>query len=152
MQLFTRIFENGGWIPPKYTCDGAGESPALEWSGVPEDAKSLALIVDDPDAPRGTFVHWVLYGIDPRENGLADGVGVAGPDAAGGRQGRNDFGKLGYGGPCPPRGTHRYYFRLYALDVELALRPGATRAELDAAMRGHILSRAELMGRYTRAS
>jgi Raf kinase inhibitor-like YbhB/YbcL family protein len=152
MQLFTRIFDNGGWIPPRYTCDGANDSPTLEWSGVPEGAKALVLIVEDPDAPRGTFVHWILYGMHPDENGVADAVGIEGPEAAGARQGRNDFGKLGYGGPCPPSGTHRYYFRLYALDAELDLAPGATRADVDRAMQGHVLAEAELMGRYERAS
>jgi Raf kinase inhibitor-like YbhB/YbcL family protein len=151
MQLFTPAFENGGMIPAKYTCDGADQSPALEWSGIPENAMSLALIVDDPDAPSGTFVHWLIYDIPADENGLADGVGIDGPEAAGGKQGRNDFGKLGYGGPCPPSGTHRYYFRLYALDIRLDLPAGKQRAALESAMRHHVLAEAELLGRYERA-
>lgn len=151
MQLFTRIFDHGGWIPSKYTCDGANESPTLEWSGVPENARSLALIVEDPDAPRGTFVHWLLYGMSPQENGLADGVGIDGPEAGGARQGQNGFGKTAYGGPCPPSGAHRYFFRLYALDADVKLPAGATRAQLEAAMHGHVLAEAELMGRYQRA-
>jgi Raf kinase inhibitor-like YbhB/YbcL family protein len=151
MQLFTPAFENGGWIPARYTCDGANESPALEWNGIPENTVSLALIVDDPDAPRGDFVHWLIYDIPATEKGLVDGVGVEGPEAAGTQQGRNDFGKLGYGGPCPPSGTHRYYFRLYALDIRLDLPPGKHRAAVESAMRNHVIAEAELMGRYERA-
>ena len=153
MRLFTSAFENGGAIPPKYTCDGENVSPPLEWSDVPGDATALTLIVEDPDAPRGTFVHWLIFDIPASEHGLAEAVGIAGPEAGGGRQGRNGFGKLGYGGPCPPSGTHRYFFRLYALERKLNVRSGVGRDEVDQAIRaGGVVAEAELMGRYTRAA
>lgn len=162
--LRSPAFTDGGMIPAEYTCDGAGGSPPLEWAGIPAEAKTLVLIVDDPDAPMGTFTHWVVADLPSGLQGLTAGVpageAVPGdstvpPDRAGksaGRQGKNDFGKLGYGGPCPPSGTHRYVFRLYAMAgfIELPVRP-PTRAEVLAAIKGHIVAEGRLIGRYTRA-
>jgi Raf kinase inhibitor-like YbhB/YbcL family protein len=127
----------------------------MDWAVVPETARSLALIVEDPDAPGGTFTHWVLFNLPPDLKGLDEGIPADGevatsPSAAKARQGQNDFGKLGYGGPCPPGGTHRYYFLLYALDNRPELAPGATRRALAEAMKGHILAQGRLMGRYSR--
>ena len=127
MRLTSDTFPEGGLIPATFTCDGANVSPPLAWHDVPVKAKSLALIVDDPDAPRGVFVHWLLFNIAATEKGLTQGVGAEGPRTANGRQGRNSFGKVAYGGPCPPSGTHRYQFHLYALDVSLDLEPGVSR-------------------------
>ena len=151
MKLFSPAFREGETIPTKYTCDGQDTSPPLEWEDVPRTAKSLALIVDDPDAPSGLFVHWVLFDVPATENGLTEGVGIGGPKAGGGTQGKNGFGKVAYGGPCPPGGTHRYYFHLYAVDTTLGLKPGANRQDVDAALRGHIVGETQMMGRYTRA-
>lgn len=151
MKLTTPAFSDGGAIPPKYMCDGENVSPPLEWSGLPAGAKCLALIMDDPDAPRGVFLHWLIYGIPASESGLAEGIGEGGEQAGGGTQGRNDFGDIGYGGPCPPSGTHRYYFRLFALDSDIPLKSGASRKQLESAMAGHVLGQTELMGRYTRS-
>ncbi len=151
MVLRSTAFEEGADIPRKYTCDGKNVSPPLTWSGVPEGAKSLALIVDDPDAPSGTFVHWVLYGLPVSMNELAEAVPANDRLASGAMQGRNGFRKIGYGGPCPPSGTHRYFFHLYALSESISLASGASRQELDAAMDGRIIANAQLMGRYTRA-
>ena len=137
-------FQAGGDIPAKFTCDGTNVSPELHISAVPNEAKSLVLIVDDPDAPRGLFTHWIVWNIDPKTTRVAEN---SAPTA--GVQGINDFGKRNYGGPCPPSGTHRYFFKIFALDTKLELKPGARRAELDAAMRGHILAQGELMGRYS---
>ncbi len=136
-------------IPRLHTCDGADLSPSLEWSGVPSEARSLVLIVDDPDAPAGTWNHWLLYDFSPSITALAQGY----KPSALGKSGKNDFGKLGYGGPCPPRGhgPHRYYFKLYALSIpSLGLPEGAARADIDSAMRGHVLAEAQYMGRYQR--
>ena len=144
MKIFSSAWREGELIPSKYTCDGANVSPPLEWADVPEGARTLALIVDDPDAPRGLFLHWLLWNIAASENGLTEGT------AGGAVQGRNGFGQIGYGGPCPPGGTHRYYFRLFALDAELDAPQGATRERVERAMEGHILQQAELMGRYQR--
>jgi Raf kinase inhibitor-like YbhB/YbcL family protein len=153
VQLKTAAFPPGGDIPVRFTCDGPDDSPALEWTEPPPGTQSFALIVDDPDAPRGTWVHWVLYDLPATERALPEAVPPDKELATGARQGRNDFKKIGYGGPCPPPGSaHRYYFRLFALDCALDLKPGARRAEVDRAMEGHILARAELMGRYRRAS
>jgi Raf kinase inhibitor-like YbhB/YbcL family protein len=150
MRIWSRIFEDGQEIPAKYTCDGENVSPEITWSGVPESARSLALIMDDPDAPHGVFVHWLIWNIPAGENALTDGIGIAAERSSGGSQGRNGFANLGYGGPCPPSGTHRYFFYLYALDTVLDLAPGATREELERAMQGHIVAEAETMCRYTR--
>ena len=148
MKLSSPAFAEGELIPSKYTCDGENVSPPLEWEDVPAQTKSLALIVDDPDAPSGVFVHWLLFRIPASEKGLTEGAG--GKISESGIHGKNGFGKVAYGGPCPPSGTHRYYFRLYALDAQLTLQSGASRSELDSAMRRHILTEAELMGRYKR--
>jgi Raf kinase inhibitor-like YbhB/YbcL family protein len=137
-------FQASGDIPAKFTRNGTNVSPELQISSVPNEAKSLVLIVDDPDAPRGLFTHWIVWNIDPKTTRVAEN---SAPTA--GVQGINDFGKRNYGGPCPPSGTHRYFFKIFALDTKLELKPGARRAELDAAMRGHILAQGELMGRYS---
>jgi Raf kinase inhibitor-like YbhB/YbcL family protein len=153
MKLFTSAFSEGALIPAKYTCDGEDVSPPLEWSDVPPDAVALALVVDDPDAPRGVFVHWLLFDIPATEHGLTEGIGITAPEAGGGRQGRNGFGKLGYGGPCPPSGTHRYYFRLFALDGPLNLRSGVGRDDVETAIRARrIVAQSQLMGRYQRGA
>lgn len=145
LSVTSAAFNEGGSIPRKFTCDDKNMSPALAWSGVPEGTQSLALIADDPDAPAGTWVHWVLYDLPAGTLSLPEGVmGL-------GTEGVNGFGKTGYGGPCPPRGTtHRYFFRVYALNANLGLKPGATKAELENAMQGHVLAQGQLMGKYGR--
>lgn len=144
-------FGAGESIPDEYTCKGKNVSPALSWSGVPANTKSLALIMDDPDAPGGTFVHWVLFNIPPETNTLSKGIPGNKSLADGSRHGKTDFDRVGYGGPCPPPGKpHRYYFRIYALDKIIDLQPGATSAELEKAMSGHILAKGETMGKYSR--
>lgn len=150
MQLTSRTFREGGAIPAHCTCDGEDVSPPLEWSGLPEGTKSLSLICDDPDAPAGVWVHWVVYDLPPSSIGLPEGVPPREEIAGGGRQGKNDFRKVGYGGPCPPSGTHRYVFALSALDRTLGLAAGATKAQVVAAMRGHVLAEGKLTGKYTR--
>ncbi|MDR3402165.1 MAG: YbhB/YbcL family Raf kinase inhibitor-like protein [Chthoniobacter sp.] len=138
-------------IPAKYTCEGANVSPPLSWTGLPAGTKSLALICDDPDAPAGTWVHWVLYHLPATTNSLDEKLPPAAALLDGARQGVNDFGKTGYGGPCPPPGKpHRYFFKLYALDIDLALRPGATKQALVQAMEHHVLADGLLMGKYQR--
>jgi Raf kinase inhibitor-like YbhB/YbcL family protein len=137
-------------IPKEHTCDGSDISPPLSWSGVPEGTKSLALICDDPDAPVGTWVHWVLFNVPPTANELPRNIPPDKTMDNGARHGINDFRKYGYGGPCPPGGTHRYYFKIYALDSELAKKPGLTKAELFKAMAGRILAEGKLMGTYKR--
>lgn len=151
MQLKASAFQPGSEIPAQFTYDGADISPALTWTQPPERAQTFALIMDDPDAPRGTFVHWLLYDLPADERGLPEDVPPQRTLPSGASQGRNDFGRVGYGGPCPPAGPpHRYYFRLSALDSRLDLKAGATRAQLDRAMRGHVLAQAELVARYRR--
>jgi len=151
MQVTSSAFQAGQAIPAKYTCEGADISPPLEWSGVPASAKSLALICDDPDAPVGTWLHWVLYDLQVTATDLAEKVPPSESLSFGAKQGINDFKRVGYGGPCPPPGKpHRYYFKLYALDVDLVLKPRATKQELLRAMDGHILAEAQLMGTYQR--
>ena len=147
-------FQHNGNIPPLYTCDGRNLSPPLTWSGVPENTKSLVLIVDDPDAPdpnapRVTWVHWVVYNIPRDARGLPEGI-AASALPHGTLQGKNDWNKVGYGGPCPPTGTHRYFHKLIALDVVLPDLKSPTKAALETAMQGHIISRTELIGRYHR--
>jgi len=150
--LRSRAFQAQAAIPTVHTCDGADRSPPLEWSGAPEDTRSFALIADDPDAPRGTWVHWVLYDLPAETASLDEAMATSRTLRNGGVQGHNDFRKLGYGGPCPPAGNaHRYFFKLYALDKRLGLAPGATKAEVERAMEGHVLAHAELVGRYERA-
>lgn len=148
--IISSAFSEGQTIPTRYTCDGPDVSPDLTWSGVPEKAASLALICDDPDAPMGTWVHWVLFNIPADADGLPAEIP---PDATlenGACHGTNDFGKPGYGGPCPPGGTHRYFFKLYALDTELNLDSGISKAQLLEAIEGHILAEGRLMGTYSR--
>lgn len=149
LALTSPAFANGANIPAAYTCEGANHSPALAWSDAPPGTRSFVLIVDDPDAPSGTFTHWVLFDV-PASTTLLSESAAAG---AAGKQGRNDFGKSGYGGPCPPRGhgAHRYYFRLFATDVpSLSLKDGAARGDVERAMKGHVVGQAEWMGRYER--
>ena len=138
-------------IPARYTCDGEDVSPPLEWGDLPEGAASLALIVFDPDAPGGEFTHWLIYGIPAYVRSLPEGVPAEGVVPGLGVQGRNDFGEIGYGGPCPPPGpAHRYVFRLLALDADLNLPPGVDRGGLEEALRGHVLGVGELVGLYSR--
>ena len=153
--LTSPAFTKGGAIPAKYTCDGDDISPPLSWNGVPENAQSLVLIMDDPDAPdpdapRVTWVHWVLYNIPTSAAVLSEGVTVA-QLPQGTRQGQNNWNRTGYGGPCPPIGRHRYFHKLYALDVMLPEMQRPTKAELEVAMEGHVVARAELVGRYQRS-
>lgn len=151
MKLESTAFTANEMIPFLYTRDGQDVSPPLSWDAPPTGTQSLALIVDDPDAPDDIFVHWVLYDIPPEIQQLPQAVPAQATLLNGGAQGKNDFGNLGYGGPCPPSGVHRYFFKLYALDRELGLKSGATKAQLEAAMDGHILASAELIGRYWRS-
>ncbi len=150
MELRSSAIGKGQEISRRFTCDDADISPPLSWSGVPPGTRALALICDDPDAPVGTWVHWVYYDIPATVSQLGEGVAPDEKPAQGGVQGRNDFGRLGYGGPCPPSGRHRYYFRLYALDTSLGLKPGASRQQVESAMAGHVLDEAQLMGTYSR--
>lgn len=152
IKLTSSAFQEGGLIPVQYTCEGQNVSPPLAWEPVPAETRTLALIADDPDAPRGTWTHWVLYNLPPSVKELAAGVPPTAEGAAGARQGKNDFGKLGYGGPCPPSGTHRYYFKLYALNTDLNLPANATKQDLLKAIYGHILDEGQLMGRYKKSS
>ena len=144
MKVTSTAFTEGGNIPSKFTCDGSDTSPPLKVEGAPAEAKALLLVVDDPDAPSGLFTHWLVWNFDPKSGSIPEG------SAPGGTEGKNDFGKTGYGGPCPPSGSHRYYFRVYALDQPLNLKSGARRKEVDAAMKGHVIAQGELMGRYAR--
>jgi Raf kinase inhibitor-like YbhB/YbcL family protein len=147
--LSTTAFPDGGFISKKFTCDGTDISPALAWTEPPAGTKSFSLIVDDPDAPAGTWVHWVLYDLPGDARKLEEGVAkdLQLPDGA--RQGRNNFGKIGYDGPCPAKGgPHRYFFKLYALDRKVNLKAGATKAQLERAMKGHILAEAEVVGQF----
>jgi len=144
-------FQSGAEIPRKFTCDGADVSPELFWVNPPSGTQSFALIADDPDAPVGTWTHWVLFDLPAQTASLPEGIPKVDEVPGGGRQGRNDFRKIGYGGPCPPPGKpHRYFFKLYALDRILNLKAGASKQELEQAMQGHILGKAELMGTYRR--
>jgi len=145
--LTITAFADGGLIPAKFTCEGANVSPELRWNDAPANTRSYALIVDDPDAPAGTFTHWVLFDMPAERSSLAEGAGAIGV------AGKNDFGRVGYGGPCPPRGhgPHRYTFTLHALDIaSLKLKAGAGRREMETALRGHILAQAPYLGRYER--
>ncbi len=144
-------FPSGGDIPKKFTCDGADVSPQLTWTDPPAGTKSLAVLVDDPDAPVGNWNHWALWNLPATARGLAEGVSKEASLSDGSQQGKNDFRRTGYNGPCPPPGKpHRYYFKLFALDTNLDLKSGATKREIDSAMKGHILAQAEWMGRYGR--
>lgn len=151
MQLTSSAFKDGEAIPAQFTCQGRNISPPLIWSGVPGAAKSLALIVDDPDAPSGVWVHWVLYDLPSSTNELSEDVPKSQHIPGGATQGLNDFKHLGYGGPCPPPGKpHRYFFKLYALDKILELKPGASKQDVERAMQGHVLAEGQLMGTYQR--
>ncbi len=151
MVLSSPAFEDGGTIPTAYTCDGQDTSPALTWVGSPDGTASFALVVDDPDAPSGVWVHWVIYNIPASAQSLPEGIPVEAVLSDGTEQGQNSWPKPGYGGPCPPNGSHRYFFNLYALDVVLDLAPDVTdKAALLAAMEGHVLEQATLMGLYER--
>jgi len=150
ISVSSSAFQEGGMIPPKYTCDGNDLSVPLKWTAVPEGTKSIAVISDDPDAPVGTWVHWVMWNIPPAVRELAEGMPTKPQLPDGSRQGISDFGRPGYGGPCPPSGTHRYYFKVYALDVTLDLPGTARKADMVKAMKGHILAEGQLMGKYSR--
>jgi Raf kinase inhibitor-like YbhB/YbcL family protein len=150
LQLTSPSFSDQGPIPAALTCDGGNRSPALAWSPPPGTARSLALTVTDPDAPIGTFTHWVLFNLPASSRSLPDGVPPEGRRADGSIQGNNDFGNPGYGGPCPPSGVHHYVFVLYAVDTALSLAPGASRRELENALKGHVVARGKLVGTYHR--
>lgn len=151
IHLTSSAFTEGADIPTKYTCDGEDVSPQLAWTGTPQGTRSIALVVDDPDAPGGTWVHWVLYGVTSDIQELSENIPDSELAAFGVTKGKNDFGDLGYGGPCPPLGTpHRYYFKLYALDTELSLESGVEKEDLLSAIDGHILASGQLMGKYQR--
>jgi Raf kinase inhibitor-like YbhB/YbcL family protein len=151
LELSSTAFREGEPIPEQYTGDGQDLSPPLQWSDPPAGAKSFALIADDPDAPRGTWVHWVLFNLPAEARGLAQGTPKTATLPSGAKQGNTDFGSVGYGGPAPPRGKpHRYFFKVYALDTLLDLAAGATKAQLEAAMKGHALAQGQLMGTYKR--
>ena len=145
LKISSPVFESNGYIPKRYTCDGKNDNPPLEIENIPRAAKSLALIFDDRDAPRGTFVHWIFWNIDPKIKEIKeDSV----PEGA--IEGMNDFKKRSYGGPCPPKGTHRYYFKIYALDTHLTLDSHSKKADLEKAMKGHVIAQAQMMGMYKR--
>ena len=150
LTISSTAFSNGGMIPSQYTCDGANISPPLQWSGLPAGTKTVALIVDDPDAPAKTWVHWVIYDLPANTTQLPENIKPQEKLAGGAKQGTNDFKKIGYGGPCPPSGTHRYFFKLYAVDIETSLNPGATKDELLKTMESHVLAQGELIGKYKR--
>ena len=150
LKLESSAFSSNGMIPAQYTCDGADISPALHWDNPPAGTRSLALVVDDPDAPLRTFTHWLLYDLPAETRQLPEGLPQQPLLPDGGTQGKSDFGRHGYGGPCPPGGTHRYFFRLFALDTRLDLPSEATKQELITAMEDHILATGELVGRYSR--
>src|SRR5437879_6033782 len=149
--LKTPAFQNGADIPVQFTCEGHDQSPPLQWGGAPKGTQSFALIVEDPDAPSGMFTHWVLFNLPANVAELPQGIPPGLHVASGGAHGTNDFGKLGYGGPCPPAGKpHRYIFKLYALDSKLDLSPGAKKSDVERAMEGHVVAHAEIMGKYQR--
>jgi Raf kinase inhibitor-like YbhB/YbcL family protein len=149
--LTSSAFPNSGKIPKKYTCDDADQSPQLTWTGAPAKTQSLALIADDPDAPAGTWTHWLIWNIPAETTTLPPGTPKIRVLVSGAHQGRNDFHRIGYGGPCPPPGNpHRYFFKLYALDARLDLKPGASKAELELAIKPHVLAETQWMGTYKR--
>lgn len=150
LKVTSTVFQQGGVIPAQYTCDGADISPPLTWTGGPGGTQSYALIADDPDAPVGTWVHWVLYNIPATATSLPENVAKKESLSDGTVQGVNDFKRYGYGGPCPPGGTHRYFFKVYALDTILKTGPGLTKKKLLREIEGHILGQGELMGTYSR--
>ena len=152
MELKSSVFKNEGWIPTKYTCDGEDISPPLSWNGAPSGTKSFVLIMDDPDAPMGTWVHWVIYNIPATLKSLPEAVPPEHRLKNGAIQGKNSWGRIGYGGPCPPppTGAHRYFFKLYAVDTTLSLASGASKEKVLESIKNHILAEAVLMGRYKR--
>jgi Raf kinase inhibitor-like YbhB/YbcL family protein len=150
MEIMSPAFAMGGMIPPKYTCKGENVSPPLAWKGLPEGTESIAIITDDPDAPMGIWVHWVFYDIPAHVQALGESIPQEKKPPVGGIQGENDFRTIGYGGPCPPSGTHRYYFKVYALDTALGLPPGATKKDVVKAMNGHVLGESVLMGKFSK--
>ena len=145
MRVTSSAFQEGGTIPEKFSKNGQNVSPELRIEGAPAEAKSLVLIADDPDAPVGLFTHWLAWNIDPKTTDISEGSAPSGAV-----QGKNDFGEASYGGPQPPSGTHRYYFKVFALDRALDLKAGANRKDLDAAMKGHVIAEGQLMGRYSK--
>lgn len=147
-KLLSDSFNHGDMIPQRFTCESQDISPPLTWLNIPDETVTLALIADDPDAPNGTWVHWVMYNIPRRETGLPEKVPQQEVLDFGAKQGVNDFKKVGYGGPCPPNGLHHYYFKLYALDTKLNLEPAVSKEQVEYAMQGHILAEAQLMGVY----
>ena len=150
IKVTSSAFQDGGSIPEKYTCDGDDVSPPLEWGPAPEGTVTWALICDDPDAPTGTWVHWVVYNLPADVSDLPENIPPEKELDNGGQQGMNDFQKIGYGGPCPPRGEHRYYFKLYALDTKINLGPGATKSHLMIAMEENVIAQDLLLGKYGR--
>lgn len=152
MEIRSSAFFIGNTIPFEYTCDGKNISPPIHWEDPPQETRSFALVVDDPDAPKNTFTHWVVYNIPADSRELPEGITQEPTLANGAVQGKNSFGQLGFGGPCPPakHGTHRYFFKIFALDQSLDLPPGASKEQVLQAMKGHILDKAEVMGRYAR--
>lgn len=152
MEIRSSAFFIGGSIPIQYTCDGENLSPPLQWESPPDGTRSFALIVEDPDAPNGTFTHWVLYNLPAESRELPEGLRDQSTLPVGAMQGKNSFNQIGFGGPCPPDGTHRYFFKLFAIDQLLELPEGVTKEELLKAIEGHVLDKAEVMGRYTRQS
>ena len=150
LKITCSVFSEGGMIPRQYSCDGPNYSPPLSWTSAPAGAKSFALICDDPDAPMGTWVHWVIFNIPGNINELEGNVPKDKTLDNGAKQGINDFRNIGYGGPCPPGGVHRYFFKLYTLDILLDLEPGITKETLLNSMKGHILAEGSLMGKYER--
>lgn len=151
-ELHSSAFGQDQTIPRRYTCDGADLSVPLSWTGAPEKAEAFVIVADDPDAPRGNWVHWVVYDLPADTNGLPEGISHDEIVAYEAHQGRNDFGKIGYGGPCPPAGSaHRYFFKLYALDAKTGLHPGATKAEIEKAIEGHVIGETQLVGLYKRS-
>lgn len=149
IEVTSTAFDQGDMIPDKYSCKGSNMSPPLAWKNVPTQAKTIAIIADDPDAPRGTWVHWVLYNLPVNISELPEAQPQEKQLGNGASQGVNTSGKVGYEGPCPPSGTHRYYFKVYALDSELTCKDNMTKVQLLEAMKGHLLAEGELMGRYS---
>lgn len=150
LTLSSTAFAHGESIPAEYSCDGQDVSPPLQWSDPPQAAQSFVLIADDPDAPGGTWVHWVVYNLPAGARSLPGSIPPEAEFADGGQHGQNSWGRLAYGGPCPPGGTHRYFFKLYALDTTLELEPGASKEQVLQAMEGHVLAQGELMGTFSR--
>lgn len=151
LEVTSSAFEEGANIPSDFTCDGEELSPPIQWASAPDGTKGFAVVVSDPDAPSGNWVHWMIYDLSPELDQLPLGISAKAVIPGGGFQGKNDFGKMGYGGPCPPQGAHRYFFKVYALDTILHLEPGVSKEQLERAMRGHILAEGSLMGRYERS-